>query len=313
MKIDVMIKLLEKAGKRFHVTGGKKNGVIAVLDLEGRLFSFLEGEVLSRVNEEAVLEQSTRDKYQNPGGDVLWPAPEGTCLGYEYSTGKWRVPPGITGARYIVTESSEESAVIEAEIDLINNRGLGVPCIFRRDVRLKHEQNSMLAHVTETITYIGSKTISSDECMIAPWSLCQFDSGEGAEVVFPYIEGCVRDLYDASDSRRYAENDMWHTKTDGAQRYQIALDERVDWIEYRYPDRNLRVRRSASKCSAGQKYIDIADAPPECVPSEKGVRFSVYSDKSRFMEIEAVGGVSASISHGTSMKVEVLTKFYFTK
>ncbi|OGV51305.1 MAG: hypothetical protein A2017_20020 [Lentisphaerae bacterium GWF2_44_16] len=311
MKVDEFIRLLDKAKRRWHLIGENENGLIAVLDLEGRLFTFIKGEMLSRVNEEAVSEQSTRDKYQNPGGDVLWPAPEGTCFGYEYSTGKWRVPPGITGARYLVKESGENRAVIEAEIDLINSRGLGLPCIFRRDIRLKHEARAMTVNVVETIIYIGNKTLSADDCMMAPWSLCQFDSGEGAEVVFPHVEGSVRDLYEPSDSQRFLRDGFCHTKTDGAQRYQIAIDERVDWIEYRYPERNLRVHRTALKCVPGLKYIDIADAAPESCPSEKGVRFSVYSDMNKFMEIEAVGASPALISNGISMSVEVYTKFAF--
>lgn len=38
-------------------------------------------------------------------GYGLWPAPEGTSLGYSYATGSWRVPAGIRHARFRVTDS----------------------------------------------------------------------------------------------------------------------------------------------------------------------------------------------------------------
>ncbi len=85
-------------------------GVIAALDMEGRWFAVLDGEVLNRVNPDAIAGQSTREQYLNPGGDGLWPAPEGTTLGYQYSTGAWRVPPGLCAARYLVTQATARSA-----------------------------------------------------------------------------------------------------------------------------------------------------------------------------------------------------------
>ena len=42
-------------------------GVIVALDLEGRWFAVLDGEVLNRVNPEAIAGQSTRERYLNPG------------------------------------------------------------------------------------------------------------------------------------------------------------------------------------------------------------------------------------------------------
>ncbi|MHC4871795.1 MAG: hypothetical protein ACYTFY_08110, partial [Planctomycetota bacterium] len=114
---------------------------IAGLDLEGRLYAILNGEVINRVNEEAILGITTRKEYINPGGDGLWPAPEGTVFGYEYPSGNWRVPPGLTGAKYIVLDKGENKALIEAEVDLINDEGRGIPTIFRRDVSINVQED----------------------------------------------------------------------------------------------------------------------------------------------------------------------------
>ena len=53
---------------------------------------------MNRVNPDAIAGLSTREAYLNPGGDGLWPAPEGTCFGYQYATGDWRVSPGLSSA-----------------------------------------------------------------------------------------------------------------------------------------------------------------------------------------------------------------------
>lgn len=308
MELEKFIGLLDKARKRYHMIGGAKAGIVAALDHEGRLFAVVDGMVLNRVNAAAIDGISTRSQYLNPGGDVLWPAPEGTCSGYEYPTGKWRVPPGLTGARYVVVSQTAASAVIETEVDLINSRGLGIPCVFKREVSVESGARLTLKTV-ETITYIGSRTLKRSEFLIAPWSLSQFDSEPGAGVVFKRIDGAVRDLYDPSGAQRSFADGLCHTKTDSSQRYQIALNAAVDWIEFRNPSKRLTVRRTAAKLASGFDYIDIADAPPEAMPDGEGVRFSVYSDLNGFMEIEAVGGCPATMESGASSSVEVTTEF----
>ena len=95
MKATRILKAFATAGKQVQLVGDLDAGVIVALDLEGRLFTVLDGEVLNRVNLDAIAGESTQKLYLNPGGDGLWPAPEGTSLGYQYSTGAWRVTPGL--------------------------------------------------------------------------------------------------------------------------------------------------------------------------------------------------------------------------
>lgn len=117
-----LIALLDKCYRRSHVIGNLENGVIVALDLEGRLFTVINGQVIHRVQTSAIKKHSNKSAYQNPGGDVLWPAPEGNTLGYEYTTANWRVSPSITGSVWEVFSATEKSAIIRAEIDLINNQ-----------------------------------------------------------------------------------------------------------------------------------------------------------------------------------------------
>ena len=304
-----LISLFKQGGKRCLVIGTFDNGIIAGLDLEGRLYAVMDGVVLNRVNPAAITGISTRAGYLNPGGDGLWAAPEGTAMGYQYATGNWRVSPGLTGARFLVTAEDPGHAVMEAEIDLINARGTGLPTIFRRDITVASDAGRLTVKVIESIRYLGSKPLSRAEVLLAPWSLCQFDCGPGCEVVFPADHAEIRDLYDPSENCRFEKNGLVHTRTDGTQRYQIGLGKGVPWIELRKPAEYLTVRRSASPLVPGQSYIDIADALPTVAPLMPGARYSVYSDAGGFMEIEAAGGMPAELLPETELLLEITTEY----
>ena len=311
MTVEELLALFEQGRRRCHLVGGEAAGCVVGLDLEGRLFAVLEGEVLNRVNPEAFARPSTMAEYVNPGGDGLWPAPEGSRLGYEYSTPEWRVPPGLTGARYRVERATDNAALVRAEIDLINASGLGVPTAFERDVTVRSEGGALVLTVTECIEYLGRGPLTASECLLAPWSLAQFDCGSGCAVRFPAAGNAAPwDLYDPSDEQRALRDGVWHTRTDATgPRYQIGIGEGVDWLEYCDPRRGLRVRRTSGALPAGQAYIDIADRPPDANPAGPGVRFSVYSDPSGFMEVEAAGGCPAVIEPGARMPLVTTTTY----
>lgn len=309
MRYQELIGLFERGRRRWHSIGDQTNGIVIGLDLESRFFTIFNGEVVSRVNPKAFSGDSA-DTYDNPGGDPLWPAPEGTTHGYEYPTGNWRVPPSILGARYSVVDSKDNCATIRSEIDIINNSGLGVPTAFERKISVENNSDKLTVRVEEGIEYLGTKELSCKECLLAPWTLAQFDNGPGCEVVFPYTgTSSVWDLYDPSDSQRLVSDGCWHIKTDGSQRFQLALASDVPWIEFRNPIRGFSIRRIAEGLPLGQDYIDIIDATPTQQPGNKGVRYSVYSDTTGLMEIEAVGGCSDKLLHGTVLKLTVSTVY----
>ena len=311
MKVEELLGLFERGRRRCHLVGTEEAGCVVGLDLEGRLFAVFGGEVLNRVNPEAFLRTSTMAEYINPGGDGLWPAPEGSRLGYEYSTEQWRVPPGLTGARYWIERASDAGALARAEVDLINANGLGVPTAFERDVAVAVDDGSLVLTVTECLQYLGAAAPAASQCLLAPWSLAQFDCGLGCEVVFPAAgDDEVWDLYDPSDGQRCIREGVLRTRTDATgPRYQIGIGPAVEWIEYMDPRRGLRAHRTSGPLPAGQAYIDIADRPPDAEPSGPGVRFSVYSDPSGFMEIEAAGGCPAAIEPGARMAVKITTTY----
>jgi hypothetical protein len=306
---NTLIDLMRHAHRRVFVTGTLENGIIAALDMEGRLFAVVNGRVLNRVVPGAIMNRSNRNAYQNPGGDALWPAPEGTCLGYEYGSGEWRVPPAITGAVWEVVEQAENKVVIRAEIDLVNNQQLGIPCEFERHIEIEQHENSLTQHVTEMIRYIGNRTLGNREFSLAPWSLCQFDSGRGCKVFMPPPSTeDIRDMYDSSLSQRRMSGENYVVDTQTDFRFQLGVGENVPWMEF-ISGNDFRVKRYAGTLPPGQKYIDIADAPAEQLPSDYGVKLSIYCDPSGFMEIEACGGCTDSLSPGTELSVKITTEY----
>lgn len=312
MKATELLDLFAASGKRTCLIGTTEAGVIAGLDLEGRLYAVYANQVLNRVNPEAVTGYSVRDRYHNPGGDGLWPAPEGTCLGYSYATGGWRVPAGIRHARFQLIYQNPNQAVIQSEADLINSQGTGLPLLLERDIRIVTKDGELEVIVTESIQYLGARPLDRHTSLLVPWSLCQFDCEPGCEVIFPAEKQDVWDLYDASsEDTRYWDGEMCHCATDGTVRYQIGLGATVPWIEYRDPSRKLKVIRQAAPLEADQTYIDIRDASPDTPPCPKGVRYSIYSDVNGFMEIEAVGGAPELISPQTKLSQEISTRYIF--
>ena len=170
-----------------------------------------------------------------------------------------------------MTEASRRSAVVGAEVDLVNNQGLGIPAIFQRRIAVSPSRGAVAVKVLESIAYVGRKPLRRSECLLAPWTLCQFDCGPGCEVVFPCRrKASVEDLYDEpSDGQRRWSGGFCRTRTDGSQRYQIAIPADVPWIEFRDPRRGLVVRRTSAPLPPGDSYIDIRDAAPTSRPAAR--------------------------------------------
>ena len=118
----------------------------------------------------------------------------------------------------------------------------------------------------------------------------------------------VWDMYGSSQSQRRLGNGMYIIDTDTEKRFQLGLGANVPWVEFICGNK-FRTRRYAGILPEGQNHIDIADAPRDQFPSQRGVNLSVYCDPSGFMEIEACGGCSASLDPGTELSVNIITEY----
>jgi len=311
MTFPELTALLDSAHRRWQLVGTPKRGIVIALDVEGRLFTVQDNLVLSRVNPEAIRGISTASQYLNPGGDGLWPAPEGSRCGFEYSTGSWRVPPSITSARWLPCDGAKpDHAKFCAEIDLINASGRGLPCLFSRDINIFGDERVMTVLTVESIKYMGRKPIIRQKTMIVPWSLCQFDYDKSC-YLFAHncLPGDVRDLYASTEDRQEWSDEGFILPIATEKRIQVAFSPAVTGIVFKNISTGLCIHRTTGPAENGDE-IDIADTPPDQEPTDQAVRFSAYSDPSGFMEIEAAGAMPDTVMPGQTLSLVVATKYY---
>lgn len=311
MKLNELISLFESSQRPYHLYGTENSGCIVALDIEGRIFTYLNGRVLSTVRAEAFTSISDINTYYNPGGDVLWPAPEGSRLGYEYSTNTWRVPPGLTNARWQVIKNDGDKVIVSAEVDLINAESKGIPCIFTREISQEYCENELIQNVRESIEYIGKETYTSNQVLLAPWSLCQFDCHAESELRLPACnEAEIWDLYSPESKKHWQKTDNgWRIAMKTDFRFQLGLSEKVEYLEFVDKRNNYSVLRRAEPIADNLSYIDISDQDPRNEPDGKAVVLSAYCDPSGFMEVEAAGGSAKILEPNTESCLNICTIF----
>ena len=93
-----------------------------------------------------------------------------------------------------------------------------------------HNKDKLIQKVTEVIRYIGKKTLLREEFLLAPWSLCQFDSGSGGKVMMhePSPDD-IWDLYSSSKSKRGMLDGMYLINTETDFRFQLGLSAKIPW------------------------------------------------------------------------------------
>ena len=169
----------------------------------------------------------------------------------------------------------------------------------------------MLQKVTESIRYLGRKTLSKDQALLAPWSLCQFDCDAECQLLLPPCPASeIWDLYTPESScHRKQTQDGWQVAMKTDFRFQLGLSEKVNGLEFCDKRRHFKVQRTAVALAEGLSYIDIADQDPANEPNGRPVRFSAYCDPSGFMEIEAAGGTPNLLTPDCVSELQVNTTF----
>ena len=305
MNTEKLFEICQKNGRRPVRISAGNAAVTAVLGMEGRLFLTHNNELISLFRPEAAEKISTAATgYFNPGGDGFWPAPEGTKFGYEYATGSWKVPAAIVSAQYDIVELKSDSLTIAAEIELINNQQLGIPCRFIRQVSVKEVDSTTVVEQCDTIEYTGCCELAPGTFSIAPWSLSQFVVDDKTIARFGDPGEAVRDLYMPSRELLDSDGKIVTMKHDKVNRIQLALPEKSGFVELLMPEKNLQVTRTSAPLADGLLPVDIADYPPDADPATP-VRFSIYNDPSGFMELETVGGCPAELVPGSKLTVNM--------
>ena len=98
--------------------------------LQGRIFAEIGGTLVHNFLPE-LAEHPSPERFNNIGGNSLWPAPEGGPFAYNYpSGGPWTVQPGINTAPTRTVEAGPEQVRIAKEITLLNRRGRSIDLEF---------------------------------------------------------------------------------------------------------------------------------------------------------------------------------------
>lgn len=310
MNIEELFAICQQNGRRPLMISCGNSAAVAVMGMEGRIYYAHDGQLVSLFRRAAAENISNKcNGYFNPGGDGLWPAPEGTTLGYQYTTGDWRVSTALTSAQYETVSQTSDSFEIAAEIDLINDQQLGIPCIFRRRSQIALEPDgTTTVEQFDSIEYIGTRELKRGEFLLAPWSLAQFAVDDSAVARFGSVPMPIRDLYQPSSHLLTGQGDTIEMRHDTVDRIQLALPEAAGFVELVLPRSALKITRTSAPLPDGHSPADIADAPGN-VPPGAGVRYSIYNDPSGFMELEAAGGCPDKLTPGTVLELRITNKF----
>ena len=208
---------------------------------------------------------------------------------------------GIVERRFYKGRTQME---IAAEIDLVNNQQLGIPCRFVRKVTVKDVDGASVIEQYDAIEYIGCCELAEGTFSIAPWSLSQFTVDKNTIARFGDPGEAVRDLYQPSKDLLSSDGRVVTMKHDDKNRIQLALPEKSAFVELLVPEKNLQITRTSLPLAEGLHPVDIADYPPDADPAEP-VRYSIYNDPSGFMELETVGGCTRELLPGTVLGVNM--------
>jgi hypothetical protein len=203
----------------------------------GASFDGDTGENLMWVND-SILDGSywaEKPYYWNAGGYRTWIAPED--LFFLDENNEWFVPASLDPAPYRITEQSDYSVTLEADVNLKTNIDKYYKTIIRRRISLLTETPYDVGTLPEDVKYMGidlmhSLTNNSEEFIgvdlpyICLWNLLQINPS-GTTLV-PLVEGydpktAYREYFDPLGDRLVVSNDIISVKIDGEYRSKIGI------------------------------------------------------------------------------------------
>ena len=269
--------------------------------LHGRIFCQLDGELIHRLDGQALAAPSSTE-YNNLGGNSLWPAPEGGDFAFNYVAGSdaWVVQAGISQAIPSVSKSDATSARIHKRISLTNRRGVTLDLNYERRVRVAEELptagydlTGFTYHTDDLFAPLGD--YPEGEVLLAPWSLEQFPGADGVLAFGAYTAAsCVlnRDFYGDPGERIAVRPGQFTFRLGGKDRHQIGIPVacRPTLIGALDANRSLLFLRKTPPCSG--LYFNIADNEQAAGPFSAADQYSIFNGgELGFFELETVGAM----------------------
>ncbi|MBX7255224.1 MAG: hypothetical protein K1Y02_02590 [Candidatus Hydrogenedentes bacterium] len=280
-----------------------RGSVLVAPGLQGRIFCSLEGELVHRLDADA-LSAPSDTAFNNVGGNSLWPAPEGGPFAFNYvpGTDQWYVQPGINRTPASVIHADHCSVQIEKQIQLTNRKGYAIDLLWRRLVKLldlPHVANvhglAALAYQTED-SFVPLGQYETEHVLIAPWSLEQFPGAEGI-VAFGKVKDSKHainfDFYGQPGDRIACTDTHFTFALGGEDRHQIGVTvaSSPELIGAFDINRSMLILRRAKE-SPGV-YFNIADNDQPQGPHSAADLFSIFNGGGLgFYELETIGAMN---------------------
>lgn len=276
--------------------------------LQGRIFGQINDELIHRLDVE-LLRNPSSTEFNNIGGNSLWPAPEGGTFAFNYPPGggAWRVQRGIAETPARIVHRGPNKIVAEKRIDLVNRKGAMLDIMLRRTVSLPPASSSFQSFSLAGLTYRCEDTFeplgsySTDDVLLAPWSLEQFPGAEGIMVFCKVAdpENAVNDDFYDSPGDRIAFGDRFFTfALGGEDRHQIGVPVclKPSFIGALDPDRSMLMLRRATATEG--TYFNIADNDQPKGPFSAADLYSVFNGGAlNFFELETIGAMKVKDGH----------------
>ncbi|MCL5104006.1 MAG: hypothetical protein M1133_07825 [Armatimonadetes bacterium] len=285
-------------------------------DLGGRVFAEVCGYPVHRLDLDIVAHPNK--PFNNFGGLIFWPAPEGGRFGFNYTGDKWYVQPAINDQPFEIVDSGS----IKKHATLTNRAGTKIETLMTRrvslsslpDVLASYDLRGWLSYTVSDAIEVANR-ISLDAGLIAAWTLEQFDATENT-IAFCGVERPEEainfDYYEHPGDRiTYFERGFTYN-TDGRCPGQIGIKKSAGAAFIGFYDRTrllVCIRQIVSPLEG--MYFNIADnEQPDGLFSASDV-YSIFNsgpDLQTF-ELETVGG--ANIDDGLLLGSKLLSRTTF--
>ena len=291
--------LLRRFDPSLVVLEGGPGSVFVSPGLQGRIFADFGGELIHRLDQE-LLEHPLAGEFNNLGGNSLWPAPEGGPFAFNYlpDSEEWVVQPGIADQPAQVVSLDAQRAAIEKTIELTNRRGTALKLRYAREVERCDPPGAPAGADIAAVAYRSADTFeplgeySSEDALLAPWSLEQFPGGSGvtafARVDRP--ETAINfDFYGMPDSPPSCGDGFFALALGGTARFQIGVktDHHPRLLGALDRSRGLLLLRTTEPQNG--RYFNIADNDQPEGPWSAADLYSVFGGgELDFFELETI-------------------------
>ena len=275
------------------------NGTVFVAPgLQGRIFCSIDEMMIHQFDAKLAAIPDPIE-FNNIGGNSLWPAPEGGDFAFNYppNNDEWLVQPAINIQCPTIVKQTNDSVIIEKNIELLNRKSCRAELLLQREVMVNdleldgYDLRGISYSTHDAFSPLGEYMV--DEFLLAAWSLEQFPGTEGI-ITFGKVGGnaanCINnDFYGDVGARLSFTDNLFTFRLGGIERLQIGINRasQPELIGAYDPARSLLIIRETPLVEG--KYINIADNEQLSGPFSAEDVFSIFNGgELDFWELETI-------------------------